>query len=112
MVVRSQWIGHRVIALHVGVGNVRRYFPKNLAAIDLQIDHLRIQCGLAPHFWKDLPEINDPRLCAWLEGKGCRTLTMIPAGGHSFILGPATPGASIARAQEQSRGSAARDRKN
>lgn len=94
MVVKSQWNGHRVTGLYVGVNNVRRYFPKKVEAIDLELDHLRIQCGLPPHFWKGQPEIHDPRLCDWLElkqlqGKGCRSLAMIPSGEHSFVLGPA-----------------------
>jgi hypothetical protein len=98
MVVRSQSNGHRITGLYVGVNNVRRYFPKNLETIDLELDHLRIQCGLKPHFWKGQPEIHDPRLCEWLElkqfhGKGCRSsmpLAMIPSGEHSFTLGPAS----------------------
>ena len=97
MVVKSQCNGHRVTGLYVGVNNVRRYFPRNIDAIDLQLDHLRIQCGLTPHIWKGQPEIHDPRLCDWLESKqfkdqGCRTsmpLAMIPSGENSFILGPA-----------------------
>lgn len=97
MVVKSQCNGHRVTGLYVGVNNVRRYFPRNIAAIDLQLDHLRIQCGLTPLFWNGHPEIHDPRLCDWLEskqfqGKGCRSsmpLAMIPSGENSFILGPA-----------------------
>jgi hypothetical protein len=98
MVVRSQSNGHRITGLYVGVNNVRRYFPKKVETIDLELDHLRIQCGLQPHFWKGQPEIHDPRLCEWLEskqfqGKGCRTsmpLAMIPSGEHSFTLGPAS----------------------
>jgi hypothetical protein len=97
MLVKSQCNGRRVTGLYVGANNVRRYFPRNIAAIDLQLDHLRIQCGLTPLFWKGQPEIHDPRLCDWLElkqlhGKGCRDsmpLAMIPSGENSFILGPA-----------------------
>lgn len=97
MVVKSQCNGHRITGLYVGVNNVRRYFPRKIEAIDLQLDHLRIQCGLTPHFWKGQPEIHDSRLCDWLElkqsqDKGCRSsmpLAMIPSGENSFILGPA-----------------------
>ncbi|HEY1767219.1 MAG TPA: hypothetical protein VGG26_06165 [Terracidiphilus sp.] len=99
MVVKSQCNGRRVTGLYVGVNNVRRYFPRKIEAIDLQLDHLRIQCGLTPHFWKGQPEIHDPRLCDWLElkqfqGKGSRTsmpLAMIPTGENSYVLGPAGP---------------------
>jgi hypothetical protein len=94
MVVKSLWNGHRVSGLYVGVNNVRRYFPKNVAAIDLHLDHLRIRCELKPHFWEGRPEIQDPRLCNWLElkqlqGKGRRSMAMIPSGEDAFILGPA-----------------------
>jgi len=94
MLVKSQGNGHRITGLYVGVNNARRYFPRNVAAIDLHLDHLRIQCGLTPHFWKDQPEIHDRRLCAWMESKrlqGNGFLAMTPAGENSFILGPARP---------------------
>jgi len=110
MVVTSQCIGNRVIGLYVGANNVRRYFRRRVATIELQIDHLRIACGLTPHFWLDQPEIHDPRLCAWLEsknrdgnGKGHRSpvsMAMIPTGNDSFILGPATLDLEVVNAQE------------
>lgn len=94
MVVTSQSVGCRVTGLYIGANNVRRYFRKRVAEIELQIDHLRIQCGLAPAFWIDRPEIHDPRLCLWLEskqhnGKGSKPfpLDMIPSGNNSFVLG-------------------------
>ncbi|MGD0942433.1 MAG: hypothetical protein ABR905_22295 [Terracidiphilus sp.] len=98
MVVKSQCSGHRIIGLYIGVNNVRRYFPRSMAAIELHLDHLQIQCRLAPHFWNGQPEIHDSRLCEWLEskqlqGRGSRTamlMAMVPAGENSFILGPAT----------------------
>ena len=98
MVVTSQCSGHRVTGLYVGANNVRRYFPRSVKAIELQLDHLRIECGLTLHFWQDEPEIHDPRLCLWLEskhrnGSGLRApvpLAMIPSGKNSFILGPAS----------------------
>jgi len=94
MVVTSQSTGHRITGLYVGATNVRRYFPKRVTKIELQLDHLRIECGLPPNFWADRPEIDDPRLCLWLEskqrnGKGHASLVMIPSGNNSFILGPA-----------------------
>lgn len=96
MVVTSQCSGNRVTGLYVGAQNVRRYFPKRVSTIELQLDHLRIECGLEPDFWNGQPEIHDPRLCLWLESKQfkqkeCRTpmpLAMMPAGDHSFTLGP------------------------
>jgi hypothetical protein len=95
MVVKTQSKGHGVIGLHVGINNVRRYFPKGTKNIELQLGHLRIQCGLNPDFWQGQPEIHDPRLCAWLESKNLHStanrtvpLAMIPAGENSFQLQP------------------------
>ena len=69
MVVKTQSKGRGLTGLHVGATNVRRYFPRDISVIELQLDHLQIQCGLGPEFWQDEPEIHDPRLCAWLESK-------------------------------------------
>ncbi len=96
MVVKTQSKGLGVTGLHVGVNNVRRYFPKNISSIELQLDHLQIECGLKPNFWHGEPDIFDPRLCAWLESrhmhaKPDRTpipLAMIPEGKNSFRLQP------------------------
>jgi len=96
MVVTSQFIGHRVTGLHVGASNVRRFFPKRVTQIELQLDHLRIECGLNPNFWHDHPEIDDPRLCIWLESKRHNgngnapvRLSLVPSGTNSFVLSPA-----------------------
>lgn len=99
MVVKTHSIGLGVTGLHVGPTNVRRYFPKNIAVVELQLDHLRIQCGLHPGFWRGQPEIYDPRLCAWLESKHMHSrpdrapvpLAMIPEGENSFRLQPVSP---------------------
>ncbi len=96
MVVKTQCKGRGITGLHVGVNNVRRYFPKQVDVIELQLDHLRIRCGLSPDFWEGQPEIFDPRLCAWLENKhlhgrcdrGSVPLAMIPSGENSFRLQP------------------------
>ncbi len=96
MVVTTHSKGLGVTGLHVGAGNVQRYFPVRIAVIELHLDHLQIQCGLDPGFWQDRPEIHDSRLCAWLESKRLhhrsdRTpipLAMIPAGENSFRLQP------------------------
>jgi hypothetical protein len=94
MVVKAQYDGCRVSGLYVGVNNARRYFSKRIAAIELQLDHLRIECWLAPRFWDGQPEIHDPRLCEWLESKNLHEkpchlavpLAMIPSGENSFKL--------------------------
>lgn len=95
MVVKTQCRGSEVVGLLVGAQNARRYFPRHLAAIELQLDHLRIECGLTPDFWRGLPEIHDRRLCAWLESKqfqkASRTsipLAMVPSGENSFRILP------------------------
>jgi hypothetical protein len=96
MVVKTHSKSRGVTGLNVGESNVRRYFPKTVDVIELQLDHLQIQCGLDPDFWQGQPEIFDPRLCAWLESKHMhRTpdrapipLALIPAGENSFRVQP------------------------
>lgn len=96
MVVKAQSIGRGLSGLHVGMDNVRRYFPKNVSTIELELDHLRIQCGLAPEFWQGQPDIFDPRLCAWLESKHMHAsrgrtpipLALVPAGDNAFRVQP------------------------
>jgi hypothetical protein len=93
MVVKAQYDGTHVSGLYVGVNNVRRYFSRRIQVIELQLDHLQIQCGLTPRFWEGQPEIHDPRLSLWLESKQlhdrpCRTpvpLAMIPSGKLASI---------------------------
>ena len=96
MVVKTHSKGHGVTGLHVGATNVRRYFPKHVSVVELQLDHLQIQCGLKPDFWRGQPEIDDPRLCSWLESKNFQRrpdrtpvpLALIPSGKNSFRLQP------------------------
>ena len=94
MVVKTQSKGRGFTGLHVGASNVRRYFPRDISVIELELDHLQIQCGLHPGFWQDEPEIHDPRLCAWLESKNFHgtpnrapiSLALIPSGDNTFRL--------------------------
>ena len=94
MRVKALRVGSEVSGLHIGHSNVRRHFPRNVKEIELQLDHLRIECGLTPDFWQSAPEIHDPRLSLWLESKNnrekaCRTsipFMMIPSGERSFKL--------------------------
>ena len=103
MVVKTQSKGHGVTGLHVGVNNVRRYFPKDISSIELVLDHLQIECGLKPAFWQGEPEIFDPRLCAWLESRQMHTqpdrtsipMAMIPEGKNSFRLRPIRLGGQL-----------------
>lgn len=97
MVVKTHSKSRGVTGLYVGEQNVQRYFPQGTLFVEIQLDHLQIQCKLAPEFWQDHPEIHDPRLCAWLETKypsGCTkgdsiSLTLVPAGKSAFKLKPA-----------------------
>ncbi len=106
MVVKTQCKGRGIIGLHVGENNVRRYFPKDVSSIELQLDHLQIQCSLKPSFWHDEPDIFDPRLCAWLEsrhmhGQPDRTplvLAMVPEGSNCFRLRPVRMNGQVLRA--------------
>jgi hypothetical protein len=94
MVVETHSKARGVTGLHIGAINVRRYFPKHQSVIELQLDHLCIQCAVDARFWDGEPEIFDPRLSAWLESK--RTfnrpdrspvpLMMIPFGENSYRL--------------------------
>ncbi len=92
--VKAQYRGNRAVGLYVGTDNARRYFPKRARLVELQLDHLRILCGLTSHFWQDMPEIQDSRLSLWLETKLEQAdriqteipLTLIPSGRNSFRL--------------------------
>lgn len=96
MVVKAQSKGREVVGLEVGALNARRYIAKDASAIELQLDHLSISCGLGPDFWDGQAEIHDRRLCAWLEqknhngkaGESLAPLAMIPSGKNSFRLQP------------------------
>jgi hypothetical protein len=82
--------------LHVGGGNVQRFFPESICDIELHLGHLKILCTLHPDFWRGKPEIFDERLSDWLEskylhGKRERTsihLAMAPIGTNTFRLRP------------------------
>ena len=94
MVVKTQHHGLRISGLYVGIRNVRRYFSKRIPVVEFELDHLRIQCGLTPHFWNGQPEIQDRRLCDWLEAKlthaclhhSSMMVSLIPSGKNSFKL--------------------------
>jgi hypothetical protein len=94
MVVRTQCKGREFTGVAVGARNVRRYFPKQIRVIEIELDHLQIQCGLAPAFWEGQPAISDPRLCAWLASKNFNgkpgerpvPLALVPSGRNCFRL--------------------------
>jgi len=94
MVVQIQRNGRSVTGLHIGSGNVRRYFPRGRQSVDLQLGHLMIRCRLQPAFWRDEPSISDPRLILWLESRepedkrrrGRTQMSLVPAEDESFRL--------------------------
>jgi hypothetical protein len=94
MVVRTQCKGREFVGVEVGAGNVRRYFPRRMPVIEIEIDHLQIQCRLEPGFWNGHPEISDPRLRVWLESKNFKgkpgeepvPLVLVPSGKNCFRL--------------------------
>ena len=94
MLVKTQCRGRIFTGVTVFDKDVRRYFPEQTESIDLELDHLRISCGLSPGFWSGHSDICDPRLCAWLESKnfngrpgdGPVALAMIPSGKNAFRL--------------------------
>jgi hypothetical protein len=96
IVVKTHNKGREVVGLEIGASNARRYFSRDNSVIELELDHLQIQCGLAPDFWDGTAEIRDPRLCAWLAqknfngkvGESPLPMAMIPSGKNSFRLQP------------------------
>jgi len=97
MVVQTQerHPGHSgLVGLHIGRVNVQQYFPRDIADVELELDHLCIVCPLEPSFWQDRPEIHDFRLSSWLEAKrnsgklapNPAPVAMIPCGKQAFRL--------------------------
>jgi hypothetical protein len=99
ILVKTHNKGREVVGLEVGNSNARRYFSRDNAVIELELDHLQIQCGLSADFWDGTAEIRDPRLCAWLAqknfngkvGESPLPMAMIPSGKNSFRLKPLPP---------------------
>lgn len=96
IVVKTHNKGREVVGLEVGASNARRYFSRDASIIELELDHLQIECRLAPDFWDGSAEIRDPRLCAWLAqknfngkvGESPLPMAMIPSGKNSYRLQP------------------------
>lgn len=94
MVVTTQSNGRENFGLHVGAANARRYFPRSVDAVELNLGDLRIQCRLPATFWNGKPEICDPRLCEWLKFKVLReqrdrnpiALQLVQCGRSTFTL--------------------------
>jgi hypothetical protein len=99
MRIKAESKGPGIFELHVGGKNARRYFPKSMSAIELELDHLRIECALTPSFWRGESNIFDPRIGVWLENKHMRsnlsrtsiTLALTPSGNNAFRLEPVSP---------------------
>ena len=96
MVVKTLSNGREIIGVEVSAVDVRQYFPRDAAFIELLLGHLLIQCVLGSDFWKGRTEIHDTRLSAWLESKNFHSqpgsapvpLALIPSGKNCFRLQP------------------------
>ncbi|MDR3792071.1 MAG: hypothetical protein P4L03_01700 [Terracidiphilus sp.] len=94
MFVSVQLKGNRIAGINIGSANVQQYFSHRNAVIELHLGHLVIQCPLSQRFWEDRPEIDDPRLCGWLESKRLHVngdvsqvfLQLSPMGSVAFHL--------------------------
>lgn len=94
MLVTAHYKGHSATSLRVGRRNAQRFLAPSLATIQLELDHLLIECGLPSDFWQGKAEIRDHRLFAWLESKHHPRrpthaqihLAMTPSGANAFRL--------------------------
>jgi hypothetical protein len=93
MVVTMQSEGHAIVGIRIGMAEARRFFGRGLHSIDLELDHLRINCDVRANSRLHRAEISDPRLTAWLEEKFYwRKLPSIPLSvelvkkGESYSL--------------------------
>ena len=68
MLVTIRNSGHSIAGIRIGSSDACHFFPSALKSIDIELDHLRIQCDLHTDVWHGR-EISDPRLAAWLEEK-------------------------------------------
>jgi hypothetical protein len=99
MRVRAESKGRGLFELQVGQENARRHFPEGMSAIELEFDHLRIECALTSEFGRGEANIFDLRIGAWLENKRVHsspsrtslTLAMVPSGDNAFRLEPLSP---------------------
>jgi hypothetical protein len=111
MVVTLLYRGLRITGIHVGRENALRHFTSGSTSVELQMDHLAILCSLGPRFWEDRPEIQDPRLCLWLESKfhqrgtgvSAPHLALVPSGPNSFRITSLalTPPPALSKSQPQ-----------
>jgi hypothetical protein len=96
MMVKTECNGRKVTGLYIGARNVRRNFPREVAAIEFELGHLRIDCELGPEFWRDQPRICDSRLCEWLQHKLYHEtgymkplpLALVQSGRNAYKLRP------------------------
>lgn len=94
MLVQAQSRGYGNATLYLGENNVRRYFSDGIRDIELQLGELCIDCELPAEFWHGQPEINDHRLCEWLQcqvfhrqqNREPLSLNLIPLGRNSYRL--------------------------
>ena len=69
MIVTMQSKSHSITGIRIGMYEARRFFPRGLNSVDLELDDLRIRCSIHANSRLNRAEISDPRLTAWLEEK-------------------------------------------
>ena len=69
MIVTMQSKSHSITGIRIGMYEARRFFPRGLNSVDLELDDLRIRCSIHANSRLNRAEISDPRLSAWLEEK-------------------------------------------
>ena len=69
MIATMQTQGGSITGICIGSSDAAGDSLDGVQSIDLELDHLCIQCDLHMDFWLDRAEISDPRLGAWLEEK-------------------------------------------
>ncbi len=95
MIFEADCKGSVVTGLRLGRESGGTLFGSRPGMLELELDHLRISCGLPAGFWNGEGEIRDRRLCGWLELKkqregavGAMSVTLTPAGENAFRVKP------------------------
>ena len=69
MIVTMQSNGHSITGIRIDMFDARRFFPRGVNSVDLELDDLRIRCDVRANSRLHRAEISDPRLTAWLNEK-------------------------------------------
>jgi hypothetical protein len=95
MIFEADCKGNVVTGLRLGRESEGALFGTRPGVIELELDHLRIACGLPAGFWNGEGLIRDRRLCNWLElkrqregGAGALAVMLTPASDNAFHVKP------------------------